>query len=94
MLPGTGHRALPVGWLEREVVRELIRLWGQVAMAGSNVNQIARALNSGGVPGGDLEPEQPIAALGRRAPAKYVWHCVLRAAPGDPELSVFFGPFA
>jgi len=30
--------------------------------------------------------EDPVAAIGKRAPAKYVWHCVLRAAPGDPPL--------
>jgi hypothetical protein len=30
--------------------------------------------------------EEAVAAIGRRAPAKYVWHCVLRAAPGDPEI--------
>jgi hypothetical protein len=30
--------------------------------------------------------EDPIAAIGKRAPAKYVWHCVLRAAPGDHPL--------
>ena len=34
--------------------------------------------------------EQPVAVLGKRAPAKYVWHCVIRAAPedrnfGDPQ---------
>jgi hypothetical protein len=30
--------------------------------------------------------EQPLAGLGDRAPAKPVWHCTARAAPGDPEL--------
>ena len=30
--------------------------------------------------------EEPVAAIGKRAPAKYVWHCVLRAAPEDPKL--------
>ena len=30
--------------------------------------------------------EEPVAAIGKRAPAKYVWHCVLRAAPEDPPL--------
>ena len=30
--------------------------------------------------------EAPVAAIGKRAPAKYVWHCVLRAAPEDPPL--------
>jgi hypothetical protein len=30
--------------------------------------------------------EEPVAAVGKRAPAKYVWHCVLRAAPEDPHL--------
>ncbi len=29
---------------------------------------------------------QPVTALGRRAPAQFVWHCVVRAADGDPEL--------
>jgi hypothetical protein len=27
-----------------------------------------------------------VAAIGKRVPAKYVLHCVLRAAPGDPPL--------
>jgi hypothetical protein len=30
--------------------------------------------------------EAPLAILGDRAPAKPVWHCVVRAAPGDPNL--------
>jgi len=30
--------------------------------------------------------EQPVAAMGKHAPAKYIWHCVLRAAPEDPPL--------
>ena len=30
--------------------------------------------------------EQPLAGLGDRAPDKPVWHCTVRAAPGDPEL--------
>ena len=30
--------------------------------------------------------EQPLAGVGDRAPAKPVWHCTVRAAPGDPEL--------
>jgi hypothetical protein len=30
---------------------------------------------------------QPLAALGRRGFDKPVWHCVIRAAPGDPLLS-------
>ena len=29
--------------------------------------------------------EQPLALLGDRAPAKPVWHCAIRAAPGDPD---------
>ena len=29
---------------------------------------------------------QPVAALGGRAPAEPVWHCTVRAAPGDPDL--------
>jgi hypothetical protein len=30
--------------------------------------------------------EAPLAVLGDRAPAKPVWHCVVRAAPDDPDL--------
>src|SRR6516225_2711066 len=30
--------------------------------------------------------EQPIALLGDRAPSDPVWHCAVRAAPGDPDL--------
>ena len=30
--------------------------------------------------------EAPLAVLGDRAPAQPVWHCVVRAAPGDPDL--------
>jgi hypothetical protein len=30
--------------------------------------------------------EQPVAAIGKRAPELYVWHCVLRAAPEDTDL--------
>ena len=30
--------------------------------------------------------EQPLALLGDHAPAKPVWHCTVRAAPGDPDL--------
>jgi hypothetical protein len=30
--------------------------------------------------------EDPVTAIGKRAPAKYLWHCVLRAAPEDPPL--------
>ena len=30
--------------------------------------------------------EAPLAVLGDRAPARPVWHCVVRAAPGDPDL--------
>ncbi|MGH3188214.1 MAG: relaxase/mobilization nuclease domain-containing protein [Streptosporangiaceae bacterium] len=29
---------------------------------------------------------QPVALLGDRAPAAPVWHCAVRAAPGDPDL--------
>ena len=29
---------------------------------------------------------QPVAVLGDRAPALPVWHCAVRAAPGDPDL--------
>ena len=30
--------------------------------------------------------EQPVVAIGKRAPELYVWHCVLRAAPQDTDL--------
>ena len=30
--------------------------------------------------------DSPLALLGDRAPGKYVWHCAVRAAPGDPDL--------
>jgi len=30
--------------------------------------------------------EQPLALLDDHAPAKPVWHCTVRAAPGDPNL--------
>src|SRR5262249_6643243 len=30
--------------------------------------------------------DQPLALLGEHAPAKPVWHCTVRAAPGDPDL--------
>jgi len=30
--------------------------------------------------------QQPLALLGDRAPADPVWHCAVRAAPGDPDL--------
>jgi relaxase-like protein len=30
--------------------------------------------------------EQPLALLGDRAPDQPVWHCAVRAAPGDPDL--------
>ena len=50
------HRAMPPGWLHREVMAELVHLRSQITWVGSNVNQIARAINSGIVPGVDLRP--------------------------------------
>ena len=47
------HRALPVGWLQREIVQELIRLRGALAIIR---DQLAEALNSGDTRGTDLEP--------------------------------------
>jgi hypothetical protein len=47
------HRALPVGWLRGEIIRELIRLRGALAIIR---DQLAEALNSGDMPGTDLEP--------------------------------------
>jgi hypothetical protein len=50
------HRAMPPGWLHREVMAELVHLRSQIVWVGNNVNQIARAINSGIVPGMDLQP--------------------------------------
>lgn len=50
------HRTVPPGWQYREVMTELTRLRSQITWAGNNVNQIARAINSGIVPGMDLQP--------------------------------------
>lgn len=50
------HRAMPPGWLHREVMTELVHLRSQIVWVGNNVNQIARAINSGIVPGMDLQP--------------------------------------
>lgn len=50
------HRAMPPGWLHREVITELVHLRSQIVWVGNNVNQIARAINSGIVPGMDLQP--------------------------------------
>jgi hypothetical protein len=50
------HRAVPPGWQYREVMTELTRLRSQIIWVGNNVNQIARAINSGIVPGMDLQP--------------------------------------
>ena len=50
------HRAMPPGWLHRDVMTELVHLRSQIVWVGNNVNQIARAINSGIVPGMDLQP--------------------------------------
>jgi hypothetical protein len=50
------HRAMPSGWLHREVMTELVHLRSQIVWVGNNVNQIARAMNSGIVPDMDLQP--------------------------------------
>ena len=50
------HRAMPPGWLHREVMTELVHLRSQIVWVGNNVNQIARAINSGIVPDMDLQP--------------------------------------
>jgi antitoxin component of RelBE/YafQ-DinJ toxin-antitoxin module len=49
------HRALPIGWLQREVVQELIRLRREFTMAVDSLNQIALELNSEGAISSDLE---------------------------------------
>jgi hypothetical protein len=51
-----GHRAMPPGWLHREVMAELVHLRSQITWVGNNVNQIARAINSGIVPDVDIRP--------------------------------------
>jgi hypothetical protein len=48
------HKTLPVGWLHREVITELVRIRGQVKMAGRNVNQAVARLNATGAADGDL----------------------------------------
>jgi Bacterial mobilisation protein (MobC) len=55
-LDAAEHRAMPPGWLHREVMAELVRLRAQIAWVGNNVNQIARAINSGIVPDVDMQP--------------------------------------
>jgi len=50
------HRAMPPGWLHREVMTELVHLRSQIVWVGNNINQIARAVNSGIVPDMDLQP--------------------------------------
>ena len=50
------HRAMPPGWLHREVMTELVHLRSEIVWVGNNVNQIARAINSGIVPGMDPQP--------------------------------------
>jgi hypothetical protein len=50
------HRAMPPGWLHREVMAELVHLRSQITWVGNNVNQIARAINSGIVPDVDMRP--------------------------------------
>jgi hypothetical protein len=49
------HRALPVGWLQREVVQELILLRREFTLAVDSLNQIALALSSEGAISSDLE---------------------------------------
>jgi hypothetical protein len=49
------HKALPIGWLQREVVQELIRLRRDFTMAVASLNQIVLALNSESTINGDLE---------------------------------------
>lgn len=49
------HRALPIGWLQREVVQELIVLRREFTMAVASLNQIALALSSEDVISSDLE---------------------------------------
>jgi hypothetical protein len=50
------HRAVPVGEVQREALRELIRAAGLVRRAGVNLNQAVARLNATGTAGPDLEP--------------------------------------
>jgi len=50
------HRAAPVGEVQREALRELIRAAGLVRRAGVNLNQAVARLNATGAAGPDLEP--------------------------------------
>lgn len=49
------HRALPIGWLQREVVQELIGLRREFMMAMASLNQIALALSTEDAISSDLE---------------------------------------
>jgi hypothetical protein len=49
------HRALPIGWLQREVVQELIGLRREFAKAVASLDQVAVALSSEGAASGELE---------------------------------------
>ena len=49
------HRALPIGWLKREVVQELIGLRREFTMAVASLNQIALAISSDSAISSDLE---------------------------------------
>jgi hypothetical protein len=49
------HRALPISWLQREVVQELIGLRGDFMRAVASLNQIAVALSPEDAISSDLE---------------------------------------
>jgi hypothetical protein len=49
------HRALPIGWLQREVIQELIRLRGDFKMTAASLTQITFALSSTDAITSDLE---------------------------------------
>ena len=49
------HRALPIGWLQREVVQELIGLRRESTIAVASLNQIAVALSREDPISSDLE---------------------------------------
>ena len=55
VVDATEHRALPIGWLQREVVQELIGLRREFTLAIASLNQIALALSSEDAISGDLE---------------------------------------
>jgi hypothetical protein len=49
------HRALPIGWLQREVIQELIGLRREFKVAVASLDQVALALSSEDAASGELD---------------------------------------